>query len=110
MRGVIVRPIVVKDPSLFLQALVEGGAGIGREDRESGGFDPGVNPKLNRSLEDVGVIMIKPEYETAVDHDAPIVDAADIAVVVGNLIAVFMYFAQAFGADAFTADKQRSAA
>ena len=77
---------------------------------EGGGEDLGFDGEFDGALEDVGAIAIEAEDETAVDHDAGIVEAAAGLEVVGRGIDGLVVAAHVLGGDRFEADEETAAA
>ncbi len=52
-----------------------------------GGLDPAIDGPLHGALEHRGLVSVHAEYETAVDHDAEIVEATDgVAIVAAKVL------------------------
>src|SRR3954469_24629438 len=75
--GVVAVPVVVEEPARVAHAVVQARAGIGGEDVEGGGLHPVPGRPLDRTVENARVVVVHPEHEAAVDHDAEVVQAAD---------------------------------
>ena len=77
MAHVVMGPIAVEDPSLFLQPLSERSARKGGENGEGGKFDIVSLDKFNRSLKDSRIIPIKAEDERTVNANPVILNVSN---------------------------------
>jgi hypothetical protein len=89
--GVVLVPVAGQNPALGLHSREQPCAGVRRLDVERCGRDAMLHRPIDRSLEHVGVVVIHPEDEAAVDHDAEVVqplrDGSVVAAEILTLIA-----------------------
>lgn len=77
MSGVVEVPIAMKDAAFFFNPVIEGGPRVGRHDVEGRGLDGGLDRPVDGSFENIRAVVVHPEDEGGIDHDAVVVEAAD---------------------------------
>src|SRR4051794_35781145 len=108
--GVVAVPVVVEEPARVAHAVVQARAGIGGEDVEGGGLHPVPDRPLDRTVEDARVVVVHPEHEAAVDHDAEVVQAADHRRVVAVDVLPLALVEEIGAVDGLEADEQAAQA
>ena len=83
MACVVEIPILAGDAALGVEALVQGGAGVGGQDVEGGRFDTLLDGPFYGVLENVFIVVIHAKDETGVYHHAQVAQTLDGAIIDG---------------------------